>query len=528
MNRLATWGLVAALLGGSALAQADSAAPRRVERLALEGNRVLPMALLEAVAAPWLGRALDEAEIEQLRQALTRAYVERGYVNSGLLLLAEPDAAGTLRLRAVEGRLAKVRISGLDGLDERHVLARLAWHPDAVLNMDALRERFQLLLADPLVARANARLMPGERSGEALLVLELQRARPWQLQAQINNHRPVSVGEWQAGVQGQVHNLTGFGDRLDLSLNRALAHSGQGQVALGWRWPLTGLGWSATQLQLGTEHSDAAVVEEPVARLDIESRVRSLELGLAQTVWESPAERLALGLQHQQRRQSSTLLGQRFFFLPNLPEGEALRAGVWRLWQEASWRSSREVLALRSSFTFGHSNVLPETLQSGVEPAPAPRFAYWTGQAQWVRRIEVEGVEGLQGTLRGTVQLARDRLLPQDGLSAGGVRSVRGQRENALLRDEGWVLNFELELPIAPQAWNGLRLLLQPFYDHARLRNRGQRWATLSSWGLALQLQAAHWSLELVAAKRLQQQNPPTHDSAWQDQGLHAQVVWRF
>ena len=154
MNRLATWGLVAALLGGGALAQADSVAPRRVERLALEGNRVLPTALLEAVAAPWLGRALDEAEIEQLRQALTRAYVERGYVNSGLLLLAEPDAAGTLRLRAVEGRLAKVRVTGLDGLDERHVLARLAWRPDAVLNMDALRERFQLLLADPLVARA--------------------------------------------------------------------------------------------------------------------------------------------------------------------------------------------------------------------------------------------------------------------------------------------------------------------------------------------------------------------------------------
>ena len=42
-------------------------------------------------------------------------------------------------------------------------------------------------------------------------------------------------------------------------------------------------------------------------------------------------------------------------------------------------------------------------------------------------------------------------------------------------RDEGWVLNFELELPIAPQAWNGLRLLLQRRLHQGLPRTTGLR-----------------------------------------------------
>lgn len=508
-----------------ALAWAQPGAEGRpIERLALEGNRALPTALLEAVAAPWLGRALDEAQIELLRQALTRAYVDRGYVNSGVLLAASQPTPGTLHLRVVEGRLIGVEWRGLDGLSERYLLARLHPEPEAALNLDALRERFQLVLADPLIRRANARLLPAEQLGEAVLAVEVERQRPWQASAYVNNHRPVSVGEWQAGVRASVANLSGEGDTLELNLSQALQKGDQRQASVNGRLPLTRLGLPFTQLQAGAEHSSAAVVEEPVAQLDIESRVRGGDLGLAHTLFETPAHRLAFGLQHQWRQGRSTLLGEPFAFAPNLPDDARLKTRLWRFWQEASWRSELQVVALRSSFASGRSNVREEVTAPGVEPAPAPRYQYWTGQAQWVRKLG----EALQGTARYTVQLARDRLLAQDGVSAGGVRSVRGYRENALVRDEGQLLTLELEWTWRPEDWDGARFTLTPFHDRARVRNRGAAWVELSSLGLALTAHWQGWSLELAAAHRLQDGPPVARRDALQDDGVHLQLGYRW
>jgi len=538
--------LCSALLLGSpsAMAQADfrlptldaaapaaDTRPRRIERLLIEGNRVLSAATLEAVAAPWLGRELDEAQIEALRQALSRAYVERGFVNSGLLLAPVQDHPGVLRLRAVEGRLSRIELRGLGDLNPEHVRARLRGSDAEVLNVERLRERFQLLLADPLFKRVQARLLPGEQPGEAVLDIEFERARPWQLTALLHNQRPVSVGEWAAALRGQLSNLSGQGDQLDATLLAPLDGKGssQGQLGLQWKLPLTGLGLARTQLQAGAEHSDAAVIEEPVRQLDIESRVRSADLGVAQTLIDVPAHRLQIGLQQVWRRQHSSLLGEPFSFTAGLADGR-LRESLTRFWQEAQWRSEQQAVALRSSFSFARSNVQAEpSLPSGVEPAPARRALFWTGQAQWVRKLDDDG---LQGTVRINAQITRDRLLALDGLAAGGLRSVRGHRENALVRDEGWVVNLELEQAFAPrfEGWpEGLSFSLSAFYDHARLRNRTQPWASLSSVGGALHAQWQAWSLELAAAKRLQQQGRGGgRNSAWQDQGLHLLLAHRW
>ena len=52
-----------------------------VEQIAFRGNRALPLRTLEAVAAPYLGRDLSAADIEELRDALTHRYTEHGYIN---------------------------------------------------------------------------------------------------------------------------------------------------------------------------------------------------------------------------------------------------------------------------------------------------------------------------------------------------------------------------------------------------------------------------------------------------------------
>ena len=135
-------------------------------RAVFRGNSVVPTVDLDAIAAPYLGRGINAAELEELRQKLTLHYIGKGFVNSGVLL-APDGGVGALAINVIEGRLVAVRVAGLGRLDEAYVVRRLAKESDGPLNMEVLRERFALLLEDPLFARLNGRLTPGERAGEA-------------------------------------------------------------------------------------------------------------------------------------------------------------------------------------------------------------------------------------------------------------------------------------------------------------------------------------------------------------------------
>lgn len=503
-------------------APADEAAATLVLReVRLSGHTAVSADDLQALARPYLGQAVGPAALEGLRLQMTRLYVERGYVNSGVLLRRVSAADGVAEFDVVEGRLTDIRLSGMDRLHEAYVTGALRRPGDGPLNIDRLRERFQLLLGDPLFERMNARLLPGNQPGEAVLDIEVSRARPWQLTLFANNHRPVSVGEGAIGLSGSVRNLSGFGDLLEATLQGPIDGGGDLRGGIAWRVPL---GQGGTQLSLAVDEGNSSVVEESVRALDITSRLSSREVGLSQTLFESLTQKYSLGLQAVQRENRTWLLGVPFSFNPGEPDGK-VRERLWRFWQEASWRSETEVLALRSTFSWGRNNL--QTI-AGLPPTNQPPSDYrlWLGQAQYVRQLTTAGA---QFVARGTVQRSPDRLLALDGIAIGGVNTVRGYRENQLVRDEGAVLNLELEWPLWRDDARSLRLVAVPFYDIGRGRNHGEAGTTLQSAGVALRFAWQGLNLDLTLAGRI---DPPSElgprGDKLQDQGVHVQLSYRF
>ena len=89
-----------------------------VREILLEGNTVITTQELQKIAAPYFGRQLYPADIEELRRALTQYYVDRGYVNSGALLATETATGpGILSFRIIEGRVSRIQVRGLERLD---------------------------------------------------------------------------------------------------------------------------------------------------------------------------------------------------------------------------------------------------------------------------------------------------------------------------------------------------------------------------------------------------------------------------
>jgi hemolysin activation/secretion protein len=163
-------------------------------------------------------------------------------------------------------------------------------------------------------------------------------------------------------------------------------------------------------------------------------------------------------------------------------------------------------------------------------------FIEWLGQGEWLRKLDwlnsMVGVK-LQG------HLTNDSLPAYRKYSLGGANSVRGYRENLIVRDEGVLASIEWTLPLAhfQVPWLGDdpgdgQIALVPFADY------GYGWdyfvnqnnpEALASVGVGVEWHIGRNSnIELQYGKALIDHIPDNSDKTLQDLGVHFSIRLGF
>lgn len=492
----------------------------RVERIEFRGNTVISSGELADLAQPYAGRDVSVAELEELRQKVTRRYVDRGYVNSGAVLSEGALVGGTLSIQVLEGRLEAVRLKGLERLRESYVVSRLVPDPEATFNVETLRERFQLLLSDPLFDQIRVGITPAPQRARAFLDVDVVRARPYQVTLFANNHRAPSIGEYAVGLSGWVRNLSGFGDLIDGSLQAPLQGNRAPRSDVAWRVPV---GPWHSEFSALWNRGRSSVIEEPSRVLDIESELTTIEVGIGQRLYETPFHKVVMGVSASRRQNRTTLAGESFSFTLGEPDG-VTRVRSVRFWQEYSNRWDGGALVLRSTFAGNRNNLEDVAGLPGDVPTLDHQNRVWIGQVYVGARVPERDI---QASIRATMQRTRDRLISLDAISLGGVHSVRGFRENQLLRDEGAFVNAEVEMPALSLPERLLSVNVAAFADHAFGRNQGGPRLGLTSVGFVTRLRWSRLRADLaIALHRWRSGEIPKGSGALQDRGIHLQLSY--
>jgi hemolysin activation/secretion protein len=493
-----------------------------VREVRVVGSTVFSPAELAEVTTPYVNRVVSVEELEALRVALTRLYVDRGYVNSGALLTDQVVGDGVVTYRIVEGRVSDVEIAGTWWFRPGYLRRRLARAARPPLSVNALQEQIQIMLDDPRIRRLNAELAPGVRPGESILKVAVEERQPFRLTLSVDNYQSPSQGAERGFVLLEDLNLTGNGDVLALSYGRSEGV----EPMLDFSYALPVNAWDTT-LAFRYRRNTSSVITSEFAALGIDSDVEIFTLGVRQPVYRTPAMEVAVGLLGERLRQETTLLGEPFS--PpgtGAVDGESV-ATVLRASQEWLWRTQNFVLAARSRFSVG-IDALGSTIHSDGEPDS--RFFAWLGQAQWVQRLPVRDS---QLVVRADAQIADDALLPVEQIAIGGRYSVRGYRENTLVRDNAVLASVELRVPVVRNMPWAEYLELAPFYDYGRGWNAkgitpdpkdlssvgiGLRWGLTIPWVVPVRPQfEIYWGHPL--------RKVPTPGGDIQDDGIHFQFL---
>jgi hemolysin activation/secretion protein len=445
------------------------------------GTTVLDKAAIDQVIAPYLEHPVGLRDLEEIRRRLTLLYVDRGYINSGVVLPDQNVTDGVLTLRAVEGRVTDIDLTGNRHYRTSYLTDRLERGVSVPFNVNDLGREQQILLEEPFLDRLNLNVLPGLVPGEARLTGDVTERFPYGLNLQIANSQSPTVGEVRGQIQATAGNILGIGDLLAVQYGRS---QGLNDGAVSYSFPIAS---DDTRVTLRYDVNDSLVITEPVRQLNITNQYQSVSVGLSRPFWRTPEQNLTLGLALEWRQNRTFLGNEPISFVAGGDNGHT-NVTAARFWQSWLDQNAERVVALRSTFSVG-IDALGATV---TDVKPTGQFFTWLGQAQYVRLIWRDW----EILARGSLQLSSAPLFPIEQFVLGGMSTVRGYREYLTATDNAVQSTLELRVPVgrvpfprlSKDATDGT-VQLAPFIDHGAGWNTGRAtppYSNLSSIGLGL------------------------------------------
>lgn len=425
-----------------------------ISGIQLAGSTVFTAADFADLFAQYVGRPITFDDLLAVRSAVAQRYVEAGFVTSGAFIPPQTLADGVVTVQVVEGAIAEIQVVGTRRLNPRYIRSRLGLAAQPPIHTETLLAGLQRLQIDPLIDTVSADLQAGVRPGTSVLRVEVTEADSFAVAAGVDNRRSPSIGSLRRYLDIAEGNLFGVGDRASLSFSNT---DGSNSLNLSYAVPVSP---HNTRVTLAADISGSRVIDPAFDVLDISANAYRYEIGVTHPLIETPSQELFLGLaldyKENQTRLGLDNIGP-FPLSPGADSEGKTRVSALRFSQGWTQRSQQQVLAVRSQFNLG-LNWLNAT--DNPNDIPDSQFFFWRGQGQWVRLLSPDTLL----LLRGDVQLATDELLSTEQFGLGGQQSVRGYRQDALLRDNGAVISAEARLPII--RWeDGSLLQITPFVE---------------------------------------------------------------
>lgn len=472
---------------------------------------------LQEVVKPYLGE-ISFSNLLQAEAAVTQLYIEAGYINSGAVIPAgqtfDADMA-VITIQIIEGGIEDIIVTVDGRLNPNYVKKRLALATKTPLNQQDLLEALQLLQLDPVIEQISAKLSTGITPELSLLEVEVIEADTFRVSAIADNGRVPSVGSFRRGVVINSLNLSGRADNLRLeyiNTDGSDTYDGRYQIPVNAR---------NAKVTLSGRFTDSQVIEPPFDELNITGDTLYYDLSFQHPVIQTPFQELTLGITASRAASKTTILGVGFPLSLGAEDDGDTKISALRFFQEWTKRNPRDIVVVRSQFSLG-IDALNATTNAEL---PDSRFFSWRGQGQYVKLLAPDTLF----VLRSDIQLSTTSLLALEQFALGGLYTVRGYRQDALLTDNGFFTSAEVRIPVLRiQRIEGVFQVV-PFVDFGvGWNNQDNPIATfdpntLIGVGVGLAFQASDrvtarfdWGIPLTEVR--------DGDRTWQENGLYFSI----
>ena len=460
--------------GGQAVTSEQPFAPFVVREVRLEGASVSP-SLIGAATRPFIGRRVDAKAIATLPGAVAKAYARSDVALYTVALPRQSFAGGVVRLVAIEGRITGVATHGPASTPAKAAVGAYALRltRDHPLLRSHLQRVMLLIGALPGI-KADAQFLPGQRTGELTLSIDVTQKRA-ELGLGINDRGQNLLGRTQLEADLTLNALFRQGERTVLTFATPTDVSRFQYYGLSDTEPLGEDGLTAT--------GSAAYLRTQPRGTELHGSAEVGSLAFAYPVWLTPNRTLTATLSLDGLNSSNALLGQTL-------TDERTRVV----------RGALAFAASKAPTTLSVSGALSQGLDAlGARPLAvgydALAFTKLSAQARVERTLGPWAIR-----VRATGQYSPDLLPASEQLPLGGDDFGRAFPAALVTGDEGVAASVEVGRTF--KTANALLSSAEPYVyvDGGRLRQRSRPELLLA--GHTYDLASTGVGVRLAVAKR--------------------------
>jgi len=436
-------------------ARADSS-PLAILEFLVEGNSVLAPVAIERAVMPFLGPERKVSDVERARDALERVYRQAGYLTV-LVDIPEQQVGtdGLIRLRVVEGKVDRVRVSGARYFSLGWIRSRVPEvAPGSVPHFPTAQREIAGLnrTADRQVTPV---LRPGATPGTVEFDLKVEDKLPLHGNLELTNRYSANTSPLRLGGQLRYDNLWQKAHSVSFNFLTAPQEPSEANVmSTSYVWPLRER-------------------DEVLAFYAVRSRSQVAAIGTLNVLgngdiygarWIIPLRGLpdwfhsfTFGYDYKDFREQVNLTG-----------GDPVRTPIsysqFSLGYGATLNDRSGQSQVNATLNFAPRGMFGNSEREFAEKRFRGNASYIYLRADLTRTQRLPGSYSL--VVRGDLQATGQALITNEAFSLGGAESVRGYLESEQLGDRGVRGRVELRTPrLLPAAKGVDELFLLAFVD---------------------------------------------------------------
>lgn len=442
--------LGAPLHAAHAAVQPDSPAVKdenyfNIHEFRVLGNTVLTAVEVERAVYPFLGDHKKLADVEAARTALEAAYHDRGFATVFVDIPEQEISEDIVRLRATEGRIHEMRISGARYFSERRILAALpAAVPGGVPQIKNLQDEIAKVNSQTPDRAVVPVLKAGPVPGTVDIALKVDDHLPLHGSVEINNQSSLSTESLRALYALSYANLFGELDNVSLQYQNTPQDPGQVSVLAG-NYTTRPFG---NGIRYAFSYIDSLSDVVAVSTLGVlgKGQIYGARV-LFPSIDGAPGnQQFTAGVDYKHFQQSI-----------DLTEGGSVSTPIsylnLSLAYAGDWRTDTRQFSTLEIANFGPRNLVNDSMQFADKRYKArPNYFYIRSDSTFSAKLPADF--GITARLAG--QYAIESLINNEQYSISGINGVRGYLEAESLSDIG--INGTLQLTSPPAKWHTLTL----------------------------------------------------------------------
>ena len=423
-------------------------------------------AAIEAITRKVVGKEISAAELNAAIGNVTRYLRSHGYPAAAAYIPEQTAVDGKLLVKVEPGRLGKVQLDNGSGLKDKAAERLLAGlKPGEIIRTRKL-ENALYNLRDLSGVDVQGVLSPGAETGTSDLTVQVSNKKKTSIILYAENYGSKSAGRYRYGLQGEVRNLSGNGDRMNLGVLISNEKQHNYNIAYETTW-----GRSASKLGIGFSRADYEL-GSVFAALGAEGIANTYSIFGRTPLWNTSNSGLAVtyGFDYRDIKDE----------LKQFDVSWKKHSYVFHVGLDGMQRGSKTSVQYNATLFTG--KLVPDSDVADTLATLGRTKGHFTKAT-----ADVTAVQGLSKNFdlffKLSGQKAANNLDSSEHIYLGGARGVRAYPHGEASGDEGILGTLELRYHTPVKG-----LVLSTYFDagHVRMEKEVNGGMTLKGWGIGL------------------------------------------